>query len=1402
MIPRQLQSSFLARALIVFLCVCPLLAIGQTLNITNDVQTYTTLPSTTVNMAGKSELRITGTSAPISGSIINLNSEDAWFFMTNIVPSTVVSTYLSQVRVNGVTAQLDTNCRVVQYGEGTVVIPQAASFAPLTVYEGKSFTGKSRALSQYVNYGWQELGTLNDAITSFKLKRGYTATLATEPNGTGTSVNYVAADGDLEIGLLPSSLNDNVSFIRVFPWRWVSKKGTCDTDPNALNAKWHYNWNISWNSAQNWEYTAIRQTRWWPGLDQDWKSRGVNHLLGFNEPNNPVEDAYTSLDNGSTDTAVAVWPDLLWTGLRVGAPAVTDGGKGWLWDFMNKAWAAGHRIDYVPIHYYQSYWNQNDPVNAANQLYNFLKEVHDVTGLPVWVTEFNNGANWTGNAPSFDQNKSIIEAMINKMDETWWIERYAVYSAVEETRQVYYNAGGFTPMGAMYRDHKSPIGYVQQVPASGVSAQAHFSFDGDLRDALVNGNDGMAVGSPTFTTGKYGQALTLDGTDDYIQLPGSLGDTNDFTFTGWVYWNGGGNWQRIFDFGNGGTDNYVFLTPKSSTNMMQFVIRRSGVDQLVETTVLPTIGAWTHVAVKIEDTTAKIFVNGVLRATKTGFTFDPGALNTQFNYIGKSQWPDPLFSGKLDDLRFFDYALSDSLIAQIAANGPPQFGANSYSDSATKQQQFTGSLASNVSGGVGAVTFSKAAGPAWLAVSPDGTLSGVPGANDVGVNRFLIRATDSIGALSSATLDISVSEPSGLVARYAFDGNANATVGTSNGTATGSPTYTTGRINQAINLDGTDDFVTLPAGVATTDEITIAAWFWRDSTAGWQRLFDFGTGTDQYMFLSPRSGSSNIHFGIKNNGAEQSLTTPSLPTGQWVHVAVTLGANVGKLYVNGVLKDTQAITIKPGDFPHEFNYIGESQWPDPLMDGRVDEFLIFNKVLDATQIAQLANSANVAPVFTSDPISAPSASAGQTYEQTIKGSATDANAGSTLTYSKASGPAWLTVSPNGRISGVPNGSDVGTNSFVVRVTDPSGLADDAALTIVVGNSTGLIAHHPFNNTSVDSIGGSTGMTVTGAPAYTDGYFDRAIAMDGVNDVVKLRSTLLNGVTDMTITARVRWDGGDNWQRLFDFGTGTNAYLFFTPKLGTVSRFVIKNGGGEQVLQGPALTAGDWASVAVTLIGNTGTLYINGVAVSSGSITIDPSAFSPTVNYIGDSQYTADPFFNGAIDDFRIYNRGLTPSEVTSFAVPPAPVAVSDSSYEAWAAGYPFPSGQDGFSMDPDGDKLTNGWESMLGYNPLIADAGILPASNMMTAAELGLGGNKSYLTLQARMKKRHLGVTVEPRAASTVAGLASPDAANHAHIAGTPVDDGEYEVVTYYSDISIEDAPDGNGFMELRLNFQ
>ncbi len=88
------------------------------------------------------------------------------------------------------------------------------------------------------------------------------------------------------------------------------------------------------------------------------------------------------------------------------------------------------------------------------------------------------------------------------------------------------------------------------------------------------------------------------------------------------------------------------------------------------------------------------------------------------------------------------------------------------------------------------------------------------------------------------------------------------------------------------------------------------------------------------------------------------------------------------------------------------------------------------------------NAVNDAPVFAVDPINRSGATNDVAYSGTIASSAADVDAGDTLTYSKDTGPDWLSVAANGTLSGTPAAGDVGTNSWVVSVSD--GLTNDTA----------------------------------------------------------------------------------------------------------------------------------------------------------------------------------------------------------------------------------------------------------------------------------------------------------------------------------------------------------------------
>src|SRR6185436_10079633 len=141
-----------------------------------------------------------------------------------------------------------------------------------------------------------------------------------------------------------------------------------------------------------------------------------------------------------------------------------------------------------------------DAAGTASQFYNFLKSIHDVVKRPLWVTEWNNRANWTSCAdPTFAQQEAAVAAMIDMLDNTYFVERYAIYNWVEDVRRVKWDDGSLTAAGVKYRDNEAPLAYRQEMADAGIGSSARYSFDGNTHDTWGNGQDAMRVGAPTFT---------------------------------------------------------------------------------------------------------------------------------------------------------------------------------------------------------------------------------------------------------------------------------------------------------------------------------------------------------------------------------------------------------------------------------------------------------------------------------------------------------------------------------------------------------------------------------------------------------------------------------------------------------------------------------------------------------------------------------------------------------------------------------------------------------------------------------------------------------------------------------------------------------------------------------------
>jgi hypothetical protein len=215
---------------------------------------------------------------------------------------------------------------------------------------------------------------------------------------------------------------------------------------------------------------------------------------------------------------------------------------------------------------------------------------------------------------------------------------------------------------------------------------------------------------------------------------------------------------------------------------------------------------------------------------------------------------------------------------------------------------------------------------------------------------------------------------------------------------------------------------------------------------------------------------------------------------------------------------------------------------------------------------------------------------------------------------------------------------------------------------------GIVGYWKLDETSgttaVDSSGKGNNGTLVNMESgdWVTGRINNALNFDGINERVNLPiGSVINLLTNCTIATWVNWSGsGNSWQRIWDFGTGTTYNMFLTPNNDSNNRlrFAITRTGssGEQQTNAttPAVFPHDgWHHVAVTIDADNDihSLYLDGILVGQNtSANLKPSDLGNTNrNYLGRSNYTADPYFNGLLDDVRIYNRVLTPEEIIPLA---------------------------------------------------------------------------------------------------------------------------------------------------------
>lgn len=172
--------------------------------------------------------------------------------------------------------------------------------------------------------------------------------------------------------------------------------------------------------------------------------------------------------------------------------------------------------------------------------------------------------------------------------------------------------------------------------------------------------------------------------------------------------------------------------------------------------------------------------------------------------------------------------------------------------------------------------------------------------------------------------------------------------GSANGTLTNGPTATAGKVGQALNFDGSNDYVTAANSITSNGASrTVAAWIYPNSVANSEFVSLENTlqSTGPLALFGIRSAKLSVY-----HGGDYRAATTALTTGRWYHVVYTYNSsgNAVKMYLNG--NQDYSGTVADANSGSEV-HIGVGY--NGYFNGKIDEVRIYNRELSATEITQL-----------------------------------------------------------------------------------------------------------------------------------------------------------------------------------------------------------------------------------------------------------------------------------------------------------------------------------------------------------------------------------------------------------------------------------------------------------------
>lgn len=473
-----------------------------------------------------------------------------------------------------------------------------------------------------------------------------------------------------------------------------------------------------------------------------------------------------------------------------------------------------------------------------------------------------------------------------------------------------------------------------------------------------------------------------------------------------------------------------------------------------------------------------------------------------------------------------------------------------------------------------------------------------------------------------------------------FDSSGNTNHGDSCPNSTGPTGGAAGKLSNAGNFDGSDDYIIVPDhnSLDLTTNFTISAWINPDTLAAGEYYIVSKDGvgtdtTDSYNFYA--QAGDRICYETNNRTGSNCSVSGALPSGVWSHVAVAFndaysGVDKATLYVNGVKQahndndPTQAPVALSTNL-----LIGRRGNSGSQFDGKIDDVRIYNYTRSQTQILEDMQGF---------PTTGASVSFGTTQDHLNNG---------LIGY-------WKMDENTGTTSTADSSGNGKTGTFV----------------------------------NIDSTD------------WVAGKFGSNLDFDGSTEYITVASPSLP-TSDYTYSAWVNLDANSDETifEAFNAAGSADEFSLGVTTSGAAGRIEVTNNDGSSFRSTNSISTGSWSHVAATRQGSLITIYINGSpdpTTNTDGTSLDFGSCSLVLgadvdNAASNCTSSVGNYTDGRMDELRIYNRALTPAEIQKlYTWAPSPIMYFPFDENAGTSTVYDTSGN-GYTGTLEGSMTANNW---------------------------------------------------------------------------------------------------------------